>query len=190
MSSAPTRNLRSAPTHSLRSGDKPREPPKQRSRTKKSPCKLAGATRSSNKNIANAVAGPSTAPTLQSQGEDTSWRHPWWWCIKGYPGIVFLTRDRYRVESVLSMNIGVVFRVDFDGAVAKARELLEVNPDKRLVYALQDGGVQSGQDAAYKAYMKNEKRGTLLCCGRCQTPIKMVVRTCSKQAKGAEWIIS
>ncbi|KAJ6475964.1 hypothetical protein C8R47DRAFT_1075808 [Mycena vitilis] len=165
MSSAPTRTLRSAatrdlrstPTHSLRSGDKPREAPAQRRRT---------IARTSRQSIGRAVPGPSPAPSVQPQGEGPDWRHRWWWCING-PGFVMITRDRNRVEGVVrNLTLGVVFRVTFKGAVAQARQYLAVAPDARLVYALPDGGVQSTDQPAYEAYLKVEKRGSVLCCGR------------------------
>ncbi|KAJ6477301.1 hypothetical protein C8R47DRAFT_1075290 [Mycena vitilis] len=155
MSSATTRNqrrarlLRSGPTHNLRSGEKPRAPPKQNSRAKKS---NPGAVI-----IVNPGGGPSPAPTDHGEDgtdhgedgtdheEDGDWRHPWWWCING-PCFVLITRDSERIEGVLrNLSVEVVFRASFDGAVAQAREHLGVGPNARLVYVLSNGGVKSSE---------------------------------------------
>ncbi|KAJ6457804.1 hypothetical protein C8R47DRAFT_1081961 [Mycena vitilis] len=132
------------------------------------PCKFASGA------APNAVAGTSSGPSATPSAptarpsipsdDDTSWRSSVWWCLQQAPKVVFLTRNKHAVDQMLSVRVDAVVRPDFNDAVAKVREMLELNPGDHLRYVSQDGEVTVDRDTAYKAYIKTEMQGSVLCC--------------------------
>ncbi|KAJ7679323.1 hypothetical protein DFH06DRAFT_1316255 [Mycena polygramma] len=109
-------------------------------------------------------SAPGARPSTPQSDDDTSWRSSVWWCLQQSSKVVFLTRNKRAVETMLNDCVDVVARPKFNDAVAKVREMMELNPGDRLRYVSQDGEVTIDREAAYNAYIKTEMQGSALCC--------------------------